>query len=115
MRNETKQLFYKYVTTPIARVLDAINLPKRIKLAKMRRKLALQNKHDYIEQTAKILLETELQEKLNEGMIPNPLALPIIISNKIDLATEMFYEKKQNGYFDELNCMIKNDEELTIS
>lgn len=107
MNFETKQKFYKYVTTPIARTLDAINIPKQIKLAKKRRKLAHDNKCAYIEQTSRILLETDIQEHLNKGEIPNPLAIPILIDKHTQRAIEMFYEKKQNGDFDELNLLIK--------
>ena len=107
MKKETKQLLFKYVTTPIARVLDIINIPKQLKLHKKRRKIAEDNKRDYIEMTSKILFETDIQEHLNKGEIPNPLAIPILIDKHTQRAIEMFYEKKQNGDFDELNCMLR--------
>ena len=69
--------------------------------------IAIKNRNDYIETTAKILLEEELQSKLNEGLIPNPLLFPIIIARNIDKAIDMYQEKKAEGYFDELNIMIK--------
>lgn len=105
--NNKKQLFYKYVTTPIAKVLDFVNVPKQIELRKRRNKIAEMNKCEYIQTTSKVLFETELQEHLNIGEIPHPLALPIIIERNIQKATEMFYEKKKNGDFDELNLLIK--------
>ena len=107
MKKETKQLLFKYVTTPIARVLDMINIPKQLKLHKKRRKIAEDNKRAYIEMTSKMLFETDLQEHLNKGEIPNPLAIPILIDKHTQRAIEMFYEKKQNGDFDELNCMLR--------
>lgn len=107
MKKETKQLLFKYVTTPIARALDLINIPKTIKLYRKRKQIANDNKRAYIEQTSKILLETDLQEHFNQGMIPNPLAIPLLIDKHMQRAIQMFYEKKQNGDFDELNCMIR--------
>ena len=107
MKNETKQLFYKYITTPIANILDFINVPKRIKIKERQKAIAEKNKMEYIEQTTKILLDTEIQEHLNKGEVPHPLMLPILISKMIDIAYEMFYEKKRNGDFDELNLLIK--------
>ena len=107
MKKETKQLLFKYVTTPIARVLDMINIPKQLKLHKIRRKIAEENKRAYIEQTMKVLMETDIQEHLNQGMVPNPFAIPILIGKHTQRAIEMFYEKKQNGDFDELNCMLR--------
>lgn len=107
MKKETQQLLFKYVTTPIARVLDMINIPKQLKLHKIRRRIAEDNKRDYIEMTSKILFETDIQEHLNKGEIPNPLAIPILIDKHTQRAIEMFYEKKQNGDFDELNCMLR--------
>lgn len=110
MLNKKKQWFYKYVTTPIAKTMDFVNIPKQIKLRKIRSKIAEANKHDYIETTSKILFETEVQEKMAMGMIPNPLMLPVLIEKQIQRATEMFYEKKALGYFDELNIMVVNDD-----
>lgn len=107
MNNTTKQWFFKHVTTPIARILDFVNVPKQIKLRKIRAKLAEDNKRAYIEQTMRVLMETDIQEHLNMGQVPNPLAIPILIAEHTQRATEMFYEKKQNGDFDELNLMIK--------
>lgn len=107
MKKETQQLLFKYVTTPIARVLDMINIPKQLKLHKIRRRIAEDNKRAYIEMTSKVLLETDIQEHLNKGEIPNPLAIPILIDKHTQRAIEMFYEKKQNGDFDELNCMLR--------
>ena len=107
MKNTTKQWLFKYVTTPIAKTLDFINIPKQIKLQRKRRQIAEDNKRAYIEQTTKILMETDIQEHLNMGMIPNPMAIPILIDKHTQRAIEMFYEKKQNGDFDELNLMIR--------
>lgn len=107
MRNEKLQWVFKYVTQPIAKVIDAVNIPKQIKLKKIRDKIAFENKRDYIQQTTKVLLETDLQEHLNQGMIPNPLAIPMLIDQHTQKAIKMFYEKKKNGDFDELNLLIK--------
>ena len=105
--NKLTQQFYKYITTPIARCLDFINIPKRIKLERRRSKLALKNMNDFIDETTKILLEEELQSKLNEGKIPRPEAISYIIGRNLCKAICIYEEKKANGYFDELNIMIK--------
>ena len=105
--NEKKQWLYKYVTTPIAKVLDFVNVPKQIELKERRKKIAEMNKCEYIRTTGQVLFETELQEHLNAGEIPHPLALPIIIERNIQKARMMFEEKKRNGDFDELNLMLK--------
>ena len=102
-----KQNFYKYVTNPIAKVLDFCNIPKRIELNRRRKAIANKNMMDYIETTSKVLFETELQEQLNEGKLPNPIMLPLIIAEHVEKAHKMFYEKKKNRDFDELNIMLK--------
>ena len=107
MKNKTRQWLYKYITTPIARVLDIINVPKQVKLYKKRKLLANDNKWAYIKQTTQILIETDIQEHLNRGEVPNPLAMPYLMDKHAMRAIEMFYEKKQNGNFDELNLMLK--------
>lgn len=107
MKKTTKQWLFKYVTTPIAKTLDVINIPKAIKLHRKRKRIAEDNKRAYIEMTSKVLFETDLQEHFNKGEVPNPLAIPILIDKHTQRAIEMFYEKKQNGDFDELNCLIK--------
>lgn len=107
MKNELQQTFFKYVTTPLAKAIDFVNIPKRIKLKKRRERIALENKHNYIEMTSKLLFEQDIQEHLAKGEMPHPLMLPLIISRHIDQAYEMFYEKKANGDFDELNILIK--------
>jgi glucose-6-phosphate isomerase len=107
MNNKVRQWFYMYITTPIARVLDIINIPKQIKVYKKRKKLANDNKWTYITQTTKVLLETDIQEHLNKGEIPNLLAMPYLMDKHTMRAIEMFYEKKQNGDFDELNLMLR--------
>ena len=105
--NNLQQTFFKYITNPIAKTLDFLNLPKQIKLKKRREAIATKNRMDYIETTSRMLFETELQEMANQDMLPNPLLLPVIIARHVITAKEMFDEKKKNGYFDELNIMIK--------
>lgn len=105
--NKTKQRFYDYVTRPIAKALDFINIPKRIELRKRQKSLALDNKCQYIAMTSKLLMEQDLQEHANKGEVPHPLMLPILIAKHIDTAYQMFEEKKRNGDFDELNIMIR--------
>ena len=102
-----KQFFYKYITTPIAKTIDFINVSKQIKLRRRRKAIALKNKSDYIETTAKILLDTEIQQKMNEGLYPNPLFFHILVAQNINKAIIMFNEKKAHGDFDELNIMLK--------
>lgn len=104
--NEMKQFCYKYVTTPIAKALDYINLPKRYIINKRRKKLAEINKNDYIQTTSKLLFEQDLQEHMAKGELLNPLFLPILIAKHVDKAVQMFEEKKANGDFDELNILI---------
>lgn len=106
MKSEKLQWVYKNITQPIAKFIDFVNIPKRRKIAKMRRKIAHDNMIAYIEQTSNALLDADLQEHLNKGMIPNPLAIPLIVEKHILKAYEMFYKKKKNGDFDELNLMI---------
>lgn len=106
MTDEKLQWVYKNITQPIAKFIDFVNIPKRRKLEKMRKKIARDNMIAYIEQTSNALLDADLQEHLNKGMIPNPLAIPLIVEKHILKAHEMFYEKKKNGDFDELNLMI---------
>ena len=105
--NNLRQNFYRYVTNPIAKILDFVNIPKQLELKRRRKEIAWQNKKDYIETTSKVLFETELQEQLNEGKLPNPIMLPLIIARHVEKAHKMFYEKKKNGDFDELNIMLK--------
>ena len=105
--NEMKQKFYRYVTNPMAKLLDFVNVPKRRKLEKLRKRIALENKVSYIEMTSKLLIEQDLQEHAELGETPNPLLLHILIAKHIDKACEMFEEKKRNGDFDELNIMLK--------
>lgn len=107
MTENFKQNFYKYVTTPIAQFLDFLNVPKRRKLGKIRKKIAFENKYEYIRTTSELLLEQDLQSHLDKGEFPHPLLIPILITKHIDKATQMFYEKKKNGDFDELNIMLK--------
>lgn len=104
--NRLQQTFYKYITTPLAKALDFINVPKRIKLRRKQRKLAMDNMCSYIEVTSKLLLEQDIQEHLAKGEAPNPVFLPILIAQKISEAEDMFREKKANGDFDELNILI---------
>lgn len=112
--NKVKQFYYKYVTTPIAKVCDIINFKKHLELRRRREHIAQMNKKDYIEQLTKNLVDTEIQEHLEMGVIPNPLAMPIIIKQNLDKAYEIFYEKKAKGYFDELNIQIKYDEDKEL-
>lgn len=102
-----KQIFYTVVTNPIAKVLDFVNIPKRIELKKRRKEIAWKNKKDYIETTVNVLMETDIQEMINRGLAPHPLILPLMIMHNIDKAEGMFAEKKKNGDFDELNIMLK--------
>ena len=104
--NKVKQVFFKYVTNPIATGLDYINIPKRIKLNRLHKKLAQANKNDYIQTTANLLMEKEIQEHMIKGEMPNPLLIPIILARHLETAYRMFEEKKANGDFDELNIMI---------
>lgn len=105
--NEMKQKFYRYVTTPIAKVLDFVNIPKRMEIQKRQRKIAFDNKCQYIGITSKALIEQDLQEHASRGELPHPLLLPLLIAHHIDTAYKMFDEKKKNGDFDELNIMLR--------
>lgn len=102
-----KQNFYKYVTNPIAKVLDFVNIPKQLELRKRRKEIAWQNKKDYIGTTVKVLMDEDVQDMMNKGLPPHPLILPLMIIHNIEKAEGMFAEKKKNGDFDELNIMLK--------
>ena len=105
--NILKQIFYRVVTQPIARILDFINIPKRQELKQRRDYIAEMNKNEYIQITSNIMFEAELQEKLNQGYIISPLVIPLVMEKHLYRAKRMFYEKKRKGYFDDLNLMIK--------
>ena len=102
-----KQLFFRFITQPIAKILDLVNIPKYKELKARRKRIAEMNKNEYIRITSGIMFETELIDNLNQGVMITPSVIPLLIEKNILRATEMFYEKKQLGYFDELNLMIK--------
>ena len=105
--NKAKQIFYKFITTPIAKFIDFCNISKRKTIIERRKVIAKKNMIDYIDMTSHMLFEQEIQEKLNEGLMPNPLIVPLIIANNIEKAHIMFQEKKRKGDFDDLNIMLK--------
>lgn len=102
-----KETIYKYITQPIAIFLDFINIPKRIQLEKRKNAIRLSNKADYIEELSKILLEEDLQKHALKGEYPNPKLIPFLIAVYVEKAYKIFNEKKKNGYFDDLNLLIK--------
>lgn len=102
-----KQFLFKYVTTPIAKIIDFFNFSKREQIYGRRTLLALSNKREYIETTSKLLFEQDIQKYIIENKTIDPQILSIIAQINISKACQMFEEKKKNGDFDELNLMIK--------
>lgn len=102
-----KQLFFKYITNPIAKFLDFFNIKKRCLLEQKRNLIALHNRNDYIETTSKVLLETRIIKDISEGRRVDPIEVPEIIAECVQKAIQMFNEKKRIGDFDELNIMLK--------
>lgn len=105
--NNLKQIFFRFITNPLAKGIDFFNIPKRIELSKKRKFLAWRNKKDYIETVTRVLIDEQLQRQLNSGGIINPILIPILVAIEMDKARQMFEEKKKNGDFDELNIMLK--------
>lgn len=107
MTTKLKQLFFIYVTTPIAKILEFINVDKYNKIKERRKILSEMNKMDYIIQISKILFDADIQKYINENKVILPHIFNYLLDKNIDKAYEMFYQKKQRGYFDELNLLIK--------
>lgn len=105
--NNLKQQIFKYITNPVAKLVNYLNFPKRNKIKKMQKAIALDNKLEYLATTTKILLEKDLMEHAEQGLFPNPMTFPILVAKHIEMAEKMFDEKKKNGDFDELNLMLK--------
>jgi hypothetical protein len=89
-----------YITRPIAEFLEGFNVKKLDAIAKRQRFIANLNKRDYIEEISNILYDTV---KASGVQIINETFVRMLC---VDEARDIFYERKQNGGFDNLNIMI---------
>lgn len=96
--SKIKQLLFCF-TRPIADFLEGLNPEKVYRIYKRRKTLADMNKRDYIEEVAKILYD----EVDALGGTSNPTLQKMLC---IDEARDIFYERKENGGFDDLNIMV---------
>ena len=99
-RVRIKELFY-YITRPMAKLIYKFDKERQKEITFKRNFIATLNKRDFINEVAKCLYD-EVQTR---GTIRNedePLCKVLCREE----AKEIFEQKKQNGYFDELNVMI---------
>lgn len=94
-----KQLFYCF-TRPFAELFDGFNIIKLQKIARRRREIADMQKRDFITYLAELLYE----KVLAQGQPTDERLCKLLC---IDEAIDIFYEKKMNGCFDDLNIMTK--------
>ena len=94
-----KQVLFCF-TRPIAEFIDGFNINKLRKIAKRRQKIALMQQAGFIMEVAQLLYD----EVLNHG---TPSNINLCKALCVDEARDIFYEKKMNGGFDDLNIMIE--------
>ena len=94
-----KQVLFCF-TRPIAELIDGFNINKLRRIAKRRQKIAHMQQVDFIIEVAQLLYD----EVLNYG---TPLDIDLCKVLCVEEARNIFYEKKMNGGFDNLNIMIK--------
>lgn len=99
-----KQLFYKYITQPLANFIDNLNVEKQLKLHAKRKILAARNHYDYIKMVSTLLTEQDFIKYQDDLTIEWGKYL---IDKNVRTAEQMFWEKKNAGDFDELNILIK--------
>lgn len=102
-----KQLLFKYVTQPIAKVLDLLNFKKQRELRERKNFLKQKNYESFMDETVKCLLDKEVQDFLNAGIIPPQSLFPLMIAKCVSEADKIFEEKKANGFIDEMNLIVK--------
>lgn len=102
-----KQLLFKYVTQPIAKMLDLLNFKKQRKLRERKEFLKQKNYESFMDETVKCLLDKEVQDFQNAGIVPSPFLFTIMIVKCIRQADKIFKEKKANGFIDDMNLIVK--------
>ena len=102
-----KQLFFRFVTHPIARVLDLLNFKKQKELRERKKFLRQKNYESFMDETVKCLLDKEVQGFLNAGIVPPKFLFPLMIAKCVSQADKIFEEKKANGFIDDMNLIVK--------
>lgn len=102
-----KQLFFRFVTQPIARVLDLLNFKKQKELRERKKFLRQKNYESFMDETVKCLLDKEVQDFKNMGIVPPPFIIPLMIAKCVSQADKIFEEKKANGFIDDMNLIVK--------
>lgn len=102
-----KQLLFKYVTQPIAKVLDLLNFKKQRELRERKNFLKQKNYESFMDETVKCLLDKEVQDFKNMGIVPPPFLFPLMIAKCVCQADKIFEEKKANGFIDDMNLIVK--------
>lgn len=94
-----KQLLF-YFTRPIAKMVDAVNYDKQEAIRIKREEISKLQKTDFIIEVANILYA----EVLTHGEPQNKELCRMLC---VDEARDIFYQKKYNGGFDDLNIIIE--------
>ena len=102
-----KQFLFKYVTQPIAKVLDLLNFEKQRKLRERKEFLKQKNYESFMDETVKCLLDKEVQYFNNVGIVPPSFLFPFMIAKCVREADKIFEEKKANGFIDDMNLIVK--------
>ena len=102
-----KQFLFKYVTQPIAKVLDLLNFKKQRELRERKNFLKQKNYESFMDETVKCLLDKEVQDFQNMGIVPPPFIIPLMIAKCVSQADKIFEEKKANGFIDDMNLIVK--------
>lgn len=95
--SKIKQLLF-YLTRPLADFIYTFNPVRDLKIAHRRYTIAQMNKHDFIDEVSRLLYD-EVQTR---GHIEDTSLCQMLC--KVD-AVDIFYERKMNGGFDDLNIM----------
>ena len=93
-----KQLLYHF-TRPLAKLIYSFDTERQKEVKFKRDFIASLNKRDFINEVAKILFDEVKTRGIQE--IDEPFCKMLCR----DEAKDIFYEKKSNGGFDELNIM----------
>lgn len=93
-----KQILF-YFTRPIAEFIDGFNISKLKKIYWRRKAISEMQKVDFINAVSELLYD----EVLTHGTPPNIELCKMLCA---DEARDIFYEKKMNGGFDDLNIMV---------
>lgn len=98
VNTKLKQILYRF-TSIIAKVFDYFNFEKHNEIQRRRYKIANMNYKDFIETVTEIMF----QECLALGPVRNENLCRLYCKMQ---AAEIFWQKKKQGYFDDLNVMI---------